>query len=420
VNLRKPLADLPANARYSVLLEPLWAVLGTAAIYYAALYMKTVGLSTLGIGLIMSVSLYTGVFWQLAAGTLTDRMGRHRATFVFDVLSWVVPMFLWAVADSFWLFLVAYLFNATSRVVNVSFGLLLTEDVGEDQRPRVFGAIKLIIMVAGLLTPVIGVFMQRYGTLRTLRMVYLLGGVCMLVHVLVRNHLTTETTEGLRARGLHRSIGLARQVGSGVRLFARAVTDRRLAVLVAVYALTYLGWQVNIFQVVYLVDVLGFGPEQVSYLPALAAAAALVCYLLVMPRLRRRPVESNTRAALVVCTAGWVLFLVVPRHGLVLLVISTVLSAAGQFLVESYRDALVVSRLPAAQRAGLFSAIQTVTAVTAVPSGYVGALLYDRAPIWLFATIAGLYGLAGAVAFALTPVPVRLREEPLEPACSEV
>ncbi|OLB79864.1 MAG: hypothetical protein AUI14_09050, partial [Actinobacteria bacterium 13_2_20CM_2_71_6] len=321
---------------------------------------------------------------------------------------------------SFWLFLVAYLFNATSRVVNVSFGLLLTEDVGEDQRPRVFGAIKLIIMVAGLLTPVIGVFMQRYGTLRTLRMVYLLGGVCMLVHVLVRNHLTTETTEGLRARGLHRSIGLARQVGSGVRLFARAVTDRRLAVLVAVYALTYLGWQVNIFQVVYLVDVLGFGPEQVSYLPALAAAAALVCYLLIMPRLRHRPVESNTRAALVVCTAGWVLFLVVPRHGLVLLVISTVLSAAGQFLVESYRDALVVSRLPAAQRAGLFSAIQTVTAVTAVPSGYVGALLYDRAPIWLFATIAGLYGLAGAVAFALTAVPVRPRKEPLEPACSEV
>lgn len=388
------LADLPRNARYSVLLEPIWAVLGTVVIYYATLYMTTSGLSTIRIGLIVSISSYVAVLFQLVAGVLTDRMGRRRATLVFDLLSWVVPMLIWAVADNFWLFLLGYLFNATSRVVNVSFSLLATEDVAEEQRPRVFAAIKLIITAAGLLTPLVGLCMRWYGILPTLRVVYLVGGLCMLAHVLLRNQLTVETAAGERALRAHRSISVPRGLGQSLRMFRSIAGNPRRWPLVGIYVLTYLAWQINIFQVVYLADVLHFEPAAISYLPALGALVALVCYLVVMPRLRRRPVERNTLGALIGCAAGWLLFLLVPPHGLVLLLVSTVLTAAGLFLVESYRDALLVSRLDGADRAGMFSAVQTITAVVAIPSGYVSAVLYERSAPLLFAVIGVLYAAA--------------------------
>jgi MFS family permease len=397
--------DLPLNARACVLLEPMWAIPGTVVMYYATLYMTTAGLDPVQIGLIVSVGLYVACFFQLAAGALTNKMGRRRATFVFDVLSWVIPMFLWAVAADFWMFLLACLLNATSRVVNVSFSLLATEDASAEQRPRIFAALKLIITAAGLLAPLAGLLMVRFGTMPTLRGVYFFGGLLMLAHVVVRYRLTTETATGSQVRQANGAVGVARGVRQGVRLFLTNARSREMWPIVAVYALTYLAWQVNIFQVVYLAAELNFGAAEISYLPALTAVVVLACYLVVMPRIRARPAEQNMFAALLCSASGWLIFLVVPQHGLVLLAISTVLTAAGLFLVESYRDALVVSRLPEHDRADLFSGIQTVTAVLAIPSGYLTALVYTYRPSLVFLAICALYALAAGLTMLVLAQP---------------
>lgn len=386
---------LHQNARICVYTEPFWAVFGTAALFYATLYMKSVGLSTVAIGVIVSINLYVAFLFQLVSGAVTDRLGRRRATFIFDMASWVIPMFVWAVSGNFWMFLIGYLLNASSKVVNVSFWLLATEDSPEEQRPRIFAAIKVIIMIAGLLVPIVGFFMERYGTVPTLRVLFFVGGVAMLVHNLLRNRYTVETDAGVAAMERHANTSLVKSVADSSRVLLAAFRHAALRRVVIMYAASFVAFQLNIFLAIYLTDRLSFNPVTVGAVPALGALVALVCYALVMPwASNRASAGTMVRWSLVVSLVGWVLFLALGPGNLPLLLICTVLTSAGPFLVESYRDAIVVSCVHEDERAQLFAAVQTFTAVISIPTGYLAGLIFDAQPLMLFGAVAALYGVA--------------------------
>ena len=85
------LKNLRGNARGCVLTEPLWGIPFNLYAPYASVYMLAFGLSDGQIGLITSVGLVLQVFTSLLSGAITDKLGRKRATLVFDLLSWGVP-----------------------------------------------------------------------------------------------------------------------------------------------------------------------------------------------------------------------------------------------------------------------------------------------------------------------------------------
>ena len=90
------LEGLPRNARNAIMLEPLWAVFGVVILYYAPLYMAGIGLSSTQIGLVGSISLACSFVFQTLAAPITNRMGRKRTTLVWDLISWTIPMLIWA------------------------------------------------------------------------------------------------------------------------------------------------------------------------------------------------------------------------------------------------------------------------------------------------------------------------------------
>jgi MFS family permease len=397
------LKDLPPNARYCVLLEPLWALTGTVVLYYATLYMKSVGLSNLSVGVILSANLYAAFLFQIIAGAVTDRLGRRMTSLVFDLIGWVLPMALWAIATNFWIFLIAALFNACASVVNTSFNLLATEDTPKESQPPVFAAIKLIAMGAGLLTPIAGALMGRYGVVSTLRVIYGVGAVMMFVHFVWRHRLVHETAAGKAAMKRRGNTGMARSVATNLRLFWKLSRQRRMWPLVGLYIATSLAVTINVFQVVHLADNLRIGADTISWIPALTAAVALMCFLALLPRLKGHSVVAAARTALALSAAGWLLFLLVPRHGVFLLMLSSTLIAAGVFLTESYRDTIIVGTLDDKDRAAMFGALQSVTAMMAIPSGYIAALLYDTRPRLLFVVIFLLYAAGAIFAWMLRP-----------------
>lgn len=413
------LKDLPPNARYCVLLEPLWALTGTVVLYYATLYMKTIGLSNLSIGAILSANLYAAFLFQIIAGAVTDRLGRRRTSLVFDLLGWALPMVLWAIADNFWIFLVAALFNACGSIVNTSFSLLATEDTPETEQPRVFAAIKLVAMGAGLLTPIAGALMDEYGVLSALRVIYGVGAVMMTVLFVWRHYLTHETAAGKAAMQRGGDTGIVRHVVTNLQLFWRLSRQRAMWPLIGLYIATALAVTINVFQVVYLAEVLAIGAGTISWIPALTAAVALLCFLVLLPRLRARSVVITIRTALALSAAGWLLFLLTPKQGVVLLLVSTTLTAAGVFLTESYRDTLVVSSLGDEDRAAMFAALQSVTAMMAIPSGYIAALLYDLRPQALFAVVFMLYTVGAIFAWMLRPASASAPTDQASPQTSE-
>ncbi|MFB8374095.1 MFS transporter [Paenibacillus taichungensis] len=387
----KLLQDLPRNPRYSILLEPVWAIPGTIVLFYAPLYMKEAGLSDIEIGLINSVNLYFAFVFQLFAGSITNKLGRKRTTLIFDLIAWSVPMFIWAFSQNFWLFLIAYLLNATSKFVTVSFNCLIIEDVEEHKRSKVFAILNMIITGAGVLTPIAGVVIADFGIVPTLASIYFVGGILMTVMFFIRNRYTDETAVGKELMGMHSQTRVIQSLASSLRVFGKSFYKRRLLPIILITVLSNLILQLSFFQVIFFKEQLKFNDQIISFIPVVTAVTVMLLYLVIIPRLKRRSEENYVSFSIILSTVGAILFLLIPAGNIAMLFLTLIVLAAGNFILQTYRDSLLMNRLGTHEKADMFSAVQTVMTLTAIPSGYLTGLLYHYNPVLLFSVILVLY-----------------------------
>lgn len=398
----RSLADLPRNARNSILLEPLWAVFGTPLLYYAPLYLRGAGLSSTEIGLLGSLTLAVSFVCQAFAAPITNRLGRKRTTLIGDLVSWTVPMFVWSVAGSFAAFAVAAVLNATGRVVSVSWNLLVIEDVEAPQRPRVFGILNLIVTFCGLLTPLVGLLISRYGVVPTLRVFYALGGVGMTVMFLWRNAITDETRSGQEAMRQHQGLSLGESLRGALRHVAGMRGHPGLIGITVFYVLTVFTEQLSLFQILFLGETLHFSAQTLSYVPVVAALVTALLYGAALSRLGRLPLGQTLVVvrALALLGAGALPLVPAGHAGPMLAVVGLIGGAT--FLTQTYRDAALFARLPVGEgTADLYSAVQTLTLLCAVPAAGLAGLVFAASPHGLFVLIALLCAALLALAARL-------------------
>ncbi|WP_295822350.1 MFS transporter [uncultured Deinococcus sp.] len=392
------LAGLPRNARSAIITEPLWAVFGVVVLYYAPLYMREVGLSSTEIGLVGSITLAVSFVFQILAAPVTNRLGRKRTTLVWDLVSWSVPMFVWAVSDSFAAFVVAGVLSATGRIVTVSWSLLVIEDVPQSLRARVFGILNLTVALCGLAAPLVGLVMQRYGVEPTMRVYYALGGVGMTVMFLWRNAITQETGTGQAAMLEHRDLHPWQSV---TRTLAHVWEGRHapgLPQVVAFYVLSLFLDQMSVFQILYFREALGFGVGTVSLLPVVTAAVTVLMYGLVLRRITHVPAERALVVTRVLGLLGAGALLLVPAGNVGALLAVVGVLAAAIFLTQTYQNAVLFARLPARGSADLYSGVQLLGLLGSIPAAGVAGVIYHAQPAALFVVIAvlnaALLGLA--------------------------
>jgi MFS family permease len=353
--------------------------------------MKEAGLSDIEIGLINSVNLYFAFIFQLFAGSITNKLGRKRTTLIFDLIAWSVPMFIWAFSQNFWLFLIAYLLNATSKFVTVSFNCLIIEDVEEHKRSKVFAILNMIITGAGVLTPIAGVVIADFGIVPTLASIYFVGGILMTVMFFIRNRYTDETAVGKELMGMHSQTRVIQSLASSLRLFGKSFYKRRLLPIILITVLSNLILQLNFFQVIFFKEQLKFNDQIISFIPVVTAVTVMLLYLVIIPRLKRRSEETYVSFSIILSTVGAILFLLIPAGNMAMLFLTLIVLAAGNFILQTYRDSLLMNRLGTHEKADMFSAVQTVMTLTAIPSGYLTGLLYHYNPVLLFSVILVLY-----------------------------
>ncbi|WP_240741789.1 MFS transporter [Deinococcus sp. KSM4-11] len=392
------LAGLPRNARSTIITEPLWAVFGTVVLYYAPLYMREVGLSSSEIGWVGSVTLAFSFLFQIMAAPITNRLGRKRTTLLWDLVSWTLPMFVWAVSSSVWAFMVAGVLSATGRIVMVSWSLLVVEDVPQSQRARVFGILNLIVALCGLVAPVVGLIMQAHGVVPTMRVFYALGGVGMTVMFLWRNAITQETGTGQAAMLEHRDLHL---LGSLKQTLGHVWEGRRspgLPVVVAFYVLSLFIDQMNLFQILFYRETLGFSVSTVSLLPVVTAAVTVLMYGLILRRISHVPAERTLVVTRVLGLVGAGALLMVPAGNVIALLVVVALLAAAIFLTQIYQSTVLFARLPERGSADLYSGVQLLALLVSIPAAGVAGVIYHAHPATLFAVIAvlnaALLGLA--------------------------
>jgi MFS transporter, DHA1 family, tetracycline resistance protein len=379
--------------------EPFWGVPYNLVTTYASVYMIALGCSATQVGIISSVGLVLAVVMSLAGGPITDRLGRKRTTLIFDLVSWSGGMLLWAAARGFPWFLAAAVVNSFVRIVQTSWTCMMVEDTPPDQRVTIYGWVYLAGVVAGMATPLAGLFVARFGLVPALRGLYLFGFVMMTGMFFVRNALFTETSVGRARRAEIRGTPIT----AAFTDYGRVARDllRRPLTLAAFLVSTLVsihGVLRGTFFAVLLTRGLAFPDALIAVFPAVGAVVTLAVYLFVAPSVSRRGTTLPLFLGLGLAAAGGLLLVVCPPGSWVLVGVSTLLSAAGAAIVVPFSDSLVANTVPEADRAATMAIFYVALFGLSSPFGWLGGVLFARGDRLPFVLAAAFLLAAMAVA----------------------
>ena len=105
--LMDQLMSLQGNAKWCVLCEPFWAITNALYVAYAVEYRKAIigldnaNLGTL-LGTLVTIQLTAQFVGSFLGGIITDKLGRRKTCYYFDLLSGALSVLLLACAQNFW------------------------------------------------------------------------------------------------------------------------------------------------------------------------------------------------------------------------------------------------------------------------------------------------------------------------------
>jgi predicted MFS family arabinose efflux permease len=396
------LGDLNKNARVSLSVLPIWSVFWGLVYFYSPLYMKELGLDEVAIGTVNTVGLLFAFLCFLIASPITNKLGRKRTTLIFDLLSWSIPMLIWAVSRDFRFFLAAGIINALSKVASISWNCIITEEEEPEKVPKIYTVITLINSVIGIFAPITGFFIGKFGLVVSMRALYAVGALSMTAMFIVRNFLLTETKAGLRLMADHGGSTLFESFKDHLRLLSRLYENKKFLLLSLVFISTNFVTTLNVFQVIFLTEHLHFSQKAISLVPFIVAVSNLGAFLVVSPRLAKKSGES-VLAVFIACNfVASVLFLAIPEKNLAAMLTVMAFNGISNFLMSAYRESVFMNSQGEHEKADMYAAVQTVTMLLCVPAGYIGGLLYRVNALLPFALASVLYlvSLAASLAFS--------------------
>jgi DHA1 family tetracycline resistance protein-like MFS transporter len=374
--LVQTLRKLRGNARGCVYTEPLWGIPFNLYSPYVSVYMLALGLTDVKIGLLTSIGLVLQVFWAMMSGPITDKLGRKRTTFIFDVISWSIPCLIWAVAQDFTYFLFGAIVNAVWRVTHNSWQCLLVEDTD----PRLLVDIYSWVYIAGLLSafvsPLTGLLIDKYSLIPTIRGLFLLSFVMMTAKFVTLNALVTETKQGVVRMEETRHQPLFKVVGE-----SKSVLKQILHTPVTLYTaalMIILGITTTVrgtFWSILVTEKLLFPSASLAWYAFARSVMMLLFFFAVMPRLSTMDVRKPMIVGFLGLTASQVLLLVTPVGNAWLLLLSTVVEACSVPLASTLLDKLVVVAVDAKERARIMGLLSVLVIVVTSPFGWIAGQL---------------------------------------------
>jgi len=388
--------DLPHNTRLTLLLEPYSSVLACILTFYAALYMQANGLDARQIGLITTLAAMTGLLFQCVAAPVVNRLGRRKALFTTSLLCWSIPLLCWTMATGFTLFLVAALFFSISRITSLAWYCVITEDVDEGRKARVFGLVFIIGTIGGLGTLPAGPLIAHFGLSDSIRFLYGFAFVSMTLMFLVRHRLLTDTAAGIELSRHHADISIMESLRHHLHVVFENLANPEFRKLALTWVLFSFAQTMGFVFTLYYNNVLKLTPGQLSLLPPLAAIVGVFLYRLAVPRLNRIPASLAIPLFLALIAGGQLLLLVLPAGHMIPVLFAVGLVAAGGYLGNVAINAELNNRMGALHKADAYSAVQLLCALFSIPVGYATGELYGFRP-GLAILGSGVVTLAAAV-----------------------
>ncbi|NLV91601.1 MAG: MFS transporter [Firmicutes bacterium] len=408
------LVQLKGNPRACVWTEPLWGIPFNLYAPYASLYMIALGVTTSQVGLIASLGMFVQVFSALVSGAITDKLGRKRTTFIFDLISWSIPCLIWAVAQNFTYFVIAAIINGLWRITANSWSCLLVEDANPDTLVDIFSWTHIAGLLAAFVAPLAGVFVGRYGLVPTVRVLYLFAFVSMTAKFVILNVFATETKQGeIRQRETANQsiLSILGQYGEVMRQILQA---RQTLISLGIMLVMSICTMVNgTFWAILVTERLQIPQQNIAMFPFVKSVVMLGCFFFVMPKISRLHFRRPMLTGFALFILSQLLLVSSPVGGYVILLVSMVLEACSLVLIQPFMDSLVARSVDARERARIMALLNVVVISLTSPFGWLAGLMAEADQRLPFMMNIGLFVLG-----AILVIQAARFFKPQEPAAS--
>jgi MFS family permease len=368
--------------------------------------MLAFGLNDAQIGSIVSIGLVLQIVSAFMSGAITDKLGRKRATLIFDILSWSVPCLIWAFAQNFNYFLIAAVINSMWRITMNSWTCLLVEDTD----PKLLVDIYTWIYIAGLLSaffaPLAGLLINSFSLIPTMRGLYLLAFVLMTTKFIVMNMLVKETRQGLvrMAESKHQSIleMLREYTGVTRQILAAPQTLMTLGIMLVMS----IAQMVNgTFWSIYVTEKLHIPMQHLALYPFVRSVVMLAFFFTIMPRIR----ELNPRQPMLLGFGSFILsqllLILSPEKSYLMILMSTFLEACSIATVSIMLDRRAVVTVDADERARIMAVMYVVVILFTSPFGWIAGNLSQFDRVLPFALNIGLFVIGAILTYYASKMP---------------
>jgi MFS family permease len=382
--------SLKGNTRVSVLFQPLWGIPFTLYSFYLSLYMKAQGVTDAQIGFLIGLGCVTSILFALLGGIITDALGRKKTTLIFDLISWPGSLFLYLIANSFWLFALAIIFNNVVRVVAISWNLMVIEDANREQQVGAYNLINAINIAVGILTPTAGLLVHCLGILSAERILITFAILSMTAMILIRNHYYRETGVGLQI--LAEAKGKKRKATFQVDFYRNALTALKakpavlMALSVVILYNTYIpiGTYSSLYFAPYLTDVLQLDKSAISILGGVISVTMFSIFVLLLPIISGGNRIIHMITGTVIQIASLLFLIIIPPANFWLGILTVTLFAIGFGIAKPFVDSLLAEVTAGKERSGVYALNNTAISALSALIGFTSGYLYHVQPASIY------------------------------------
>lgn len=380
---RHPMVDtlfnLEGNPRACVYTEPLWGIPFNLYAPYVSIYMYSLGVNDAQIGLITSIGMVFQIFFALLSGAITDKLGRKRTTFIFDIIAWSIPCIIWAIAQNFTYFLVAAIVNSVWRITSNSWMCLMVEDAREDHLVHIYAWVHISGLLAAFFAPLAGIFVGKFEVVPTMRILYLIAFAMMTLKFIILNIYSTETEQGRRRmeESKNESIfSLLGQYGSVFKIILQ--TPETLLTLGIMLVMSICNMVNTTFWPLFITEKIGIPIKSVSLFHFMRSATMLVLYFIIIPKVDAYNFKKPLLTGFGTFIVSQLLLINTPAKGYAFLIISTVLEAFSLSLINPLMDSLTVITVNPMERARIMSILHVIIIGLTSPFGWIAGILSEK------------------------------------------
>lgn len=385
------LSKLEWNARVCTSFFPFWAIPFTFYMFYLSLYLKDAGISDVQIGNIMVASNVAALLSSFIASPLVDRLGRRWATLLFDLVSSVLPALLFLFWPIYEVALIAMVLTGLNRIMSVGYYLLMIEDASEENSVVSMNLFNIILVAAGLLTPLAGLFVMHWGVVRTEQAFLLIAAISMASQAIIRHFLLKETPTGKMVQQRMKKEGqfwtFSRFFAVYKQVYSTVKNDHAMLRAVIINALIYvyfsLGTTSSLLFAPFFIDFVKISTSQISLIGGLYSLGTLLAMIVVNPHLKRRNLYAFSVWSSLLSLVGFALLFFCPKGGLLFPLLAVVCISVSYGVLKTLADAVLAVETYGEHRAGVYAASFLISSCVGIVFIKFTSLLYTNNPGWL-------------------------------------